>query len=114
MNNFFIIVFVKNRRITRIKEILKESGHKQDWLAEKLGVTRTSVSNWCTGTSNPPLEVLVEIAKVLNVDVRSLLVPTSNQQFEDVIRDIMKDFRMMKIMVEAKKKLDEEDKKELE
>ncbi|MCO5947696.1 helix-turn-helix domain-containing protein [Mucilaginibacter sp. RT5R15] len=43
-------------------------------LADTLGVTRVSVSNWCTNDSQPSIKMLFEIAAVLDVDVRSLLV----------------------------------------
>ena len=41
-----------------------------------LGVNQTTVSKWCTNTSQPGLETLLEIARVLEVDVKDLLHST--------------------------------------
>ena len=37
-----------------------------------------TVSKWCTNVSQPSIETLVEIARVLEVDVKDLLVSTTN------------------------------------
>lgn len=49
------------------------------WLAESLGKNEATVSRWCTNESQPSLETLFAIAKVLKVDVRELLVSTNTQ-----------------------------------
>lgn len=43
------------------------------WLAEQLGKDQTTVSKWCTNTSQPDLENLMKIAKLLEVDVNEIL-----------------------------------------
>ena len=62
--------------MNRIKEVLKEQGRTQAWLAEKIGKSYVVVTNYCNNKAQPSIEVLGEIAKVLNVDIRELLVPT--------------------------------------
>ena len=62
--------------MNRIKEVLKEQGRAQTWLAEKIGKSYVVVTNYCNNKSQPSLEVLVKIAHILDVDVRELLVPT--------------------------------------
>jgi len=62
------------KAINRIKVVLVEQGRTNKWLADKLGKTTTTVSRWCTNDMQPSLETLVEIAEVLHVDVRELLV----------------------------------------
>ena len=42
-------------------------------MAEQLGKDPATVSKWCTNTTQPGLETLLEIAKVLEVDVKDLL-----------------------------------------
>lgn len=64
------------KSINRIRVVLAEKERTNKWLAEKLGVTPNSVSKWCVNFSQPSLEKLVEIAEVLDVDVRNLLNPT--------------------------------------
>lgn len=60
----------------RIKAVLAEHDKTNNWLAEKLKKNRTTVSKWCTNNMQPTLETLFEIAEVLDVDVRELLVST--------------------------------------
>lgn len=60
----------------RIKAALAENEFTNKALAEKLGVTPETVSRWCTNNMQPPIETLYEIAKVLDVDIRELLVST--------------------------------------
>lgn len=62
--------------MNRIKEILKEQGRTQAWLAEKIDKSYVVVTNYCNNNSQPSIEVLRKIAGVLDVDVRELLVPT--------------------------------------
>lgn len=44
------------------------------WLAESLGKDPATVSKWCTNTSQPSIETLLEIARLLEVDITELLV----------------------------------------
>ena len=59
--------------INRIKVVLVEKKRTNKWLAEQLGKDPAPVSKWCTNTSQPGLETLLQIAKVLEVDVKELL-----------------------------------------
>ena len=43
------------------------------WLSEKLGVSQATVSKWMTNSSQPNLEMLIKISKVLNVEISALL-----------------------------------------
>lgn len=62
--------------INRIKVVLAENGKKNKWLAKELGKSESTISNWCTNESQPSLETLTLIARVLEVDIRELLIPT--------------------------------------
>ena len=64
--------------MNRIKEVLKEQGRTQTWLAEKIGKSYVVVTNYCNNKAQPSLEVLKDIADILDVDVRELIVPTKN------------------------------------
>jgi putative transcriptional regulator len=67
----------KNKRIyNRIKAVLAEKGKTNLWLAEQLKKNKTTVSKWCTNEMQPTMESLFQIAEVLDVDVRELLVST--------------------------------------
>nr|WP_249665421.1 helix-turn-helix transcriptional regulator [Mucilaginibacter sp. Bleaf8] len=64
----------EKRNYNRIKAVLAERGKTNIWLAEQLQRNKTTVSKWCTNDIQPTVESLFEIAKVLEVDVRQLLV----------------------------------------
>jgi putative transcriptional regulator len=59
--------------MNRIKEILKDKGIKQVWLAERLGKSYNMVNGYVTNKRQPSIEVLYEIAKLLQVDAKELL-----------------------------------------
>lgn len=60
--------------MNRIIEVLNERGIKQIELAEALGVTKSSVSQWCSNTVQPPLSKLNKIAEAIGCDVTDLIV----------------------------------------
>ena len=64
------------RDINRIKVVLVEKKRTNKWLAEEIGMTTTTISRWCRNEVQPPLETLVEVARLLDVDIRELLAPT--------------------------------------
>ena len=61
------------KNINRIKVVLAENNKTNKWLAEQLGKDQAIVSKWVTNTTQPTLEMLLQIAKVLEVDVRELI-----------------------------------------
>lgn len=62
--------------MNRIKKVLDDKGVKQTWLAEKLGKSYNMVNSYVQNRQQPRLEVLVEIARILDVDVKELLEST--------------------------------------
>lgn len=64
--------------INRLKVVLVEKKRTSKWLAEQLGKDPATVSKWCTNVAQPGLETLVQISKVLEVDIRELLVGTKS------------------------------------
>ena len=64
--------------INRLKVVLVEKKRTGKWLAEQLGKDPATVSKWCTNVAQPGLETLVQISKVLEVDIRELLVGTKS------------------------------------
>ena len=60
--------------MNRIKEVLEEKGIKQTWLAEQLGKSYNMVNGYAQNRQQPRIEVLYEIAKILGVSVRELLI----------------------------------------
>ncbi len=64
------------KNINRIRVVLAEKNRTNKWLAEQLGVTPVTVSRWSKNITQPAIEVFVEIANLLKVDVRDLFEPT--------------------------------------
>lgn len=60
--------------MNRIKQVLEEKGIKQTWLAEKLGKSYNMVNAYAQNRKQPRLETLMEIAEILDVDVKELII----------------------------------------
>jgi len=60
--------------MNRIKEVLEEKGIKQTWLAERLGKSYNVVNGYVQNRQQPRVEVLYEIAKILGVSIKELLI----------------------------------------
>ena len=60
--------------LNRLKVVLVEQEKTGKWLSEQLGESNCTVSKWCSNTVQPDLKTLNEIADVLKVDVKDLLV----------------------------------------
>ncbi|TNE53221.1 MAG: XRE family transcriptional regulator [Bacteroidetes bacterium] len=60
--------------MNRIKEVLEEKGIKQTWLAERLKKSYNMVNSYVQNRRQPSLKILNDIADILDVDVRDLLV----------------------------------------
>lgn len=65
--------------MNRIKAVLAEKQLTSKWLAQELGKAENTVSRWCSNKVQPSLENLVEIAKVLDIEVRILITPTKDK-----------------------------------
>ncbi|WP_209332056.1 helix-turn-helix domain-containing protein [Lunatimonas salinarum] len=59
--------------MNRIKEVLEEKRIKQTWLADKLGKSYNMVNGYVQNRQQPRLEILFEIANILEIDVKELL-----------------------------------------
>ena len=62
-----------NKDFNRFKVVLVERKRTSRWLATELGKNFTTVSKWCTNTSQPDLPTLNKIADLLDVDVKDLI-----------------------------------------
>lgn len=60
--------------MNRIKEILKDKGISQAWLAEKMGKSYPTINEYARNKRQPSLEDLYKIAEILQVNAKDLLV----------------------------------------
>lgn len=83
----------------------KKAGLSQEALAEKLHVTRQTISNWESGKSLPDIESLKTLAQALNVPIERLIYekqtaqPGETEQTPDTLfaaisHDLKKDFSL--------------------
>ena len=63
-----------DKQLNRIKVVLVEQKRTGNWLAEQLGVSTTTTSHGAQIQLNQTLQTLNKIAKVLNVNMKDLLV----------------------------------------
>jgi transcriptional regulator with XRE-family HTH domain len=56
-----------------LKELLKSKGIKQKWLANKLGVSEVTVSNWCSAKSMPKKAHLLKLSELLEIPIKSIV-----------------------------------------
>ena len=67
-------------QMNRIKEVLDEKGIKQTWLAEQLGKSYNMVNAYVQNRQQPRIEVLYEIAEILGVSVKELLIDNETKK----------------------------------
>ena len=73
--------------INRIKMVLFEKKKTARWLAGEMGVTPSTVSKWCTNSSQPGLATILRIADLLEVDIRELFVREYKQYLLSKIKN---------------------------
>ena len=64
---------MERKLLNRIKVVLAEKNKSNKWLAEQLDKDPAMVSKWVTNTNQPNIEMLIQIAKVLDVSVNDIL-----------------------------------------
>lgn len=87
VNNFILknsVGFILNNNFTQretlifykealMKELLKTKGIKQKWLAQKLGVSEVTVSNWVQEKSVPSKKNMEKLSEILDVSLKDLM-----------------------------------------
>lgn len=59
--------------LNQLKLVLVKKKKTNKWLAEQLNVNQTTVSKWCTNTSQPDLATMKRISELLNVNVSEII-----------------------------------------
>lgn len=60
--------------LNRLKAVLVEQNRTGKWLSEQLGKSTATVSKWCQNTIQPDLQTLDKISRLLDVNIKDLLV----------------------------------------
>lgn len=79
------------RKLNRIKVMLAEKGKTNKWLSEHVGKDPATVSKWCTNVAQPTLETMMQIAKLLDVDLNDLVrfeaLPAIDKKEDDSVKE---------------------------
>lgn len=62
--------------VLRLKELMNLKGISREELANKVGVSTTTISNINSEKNLPTINLLLQIAEALDVDIREMFVPT--------------------------------------
>ena len=73
--------------INRLKVVLAEKKRTNKWLCEQLNVNPSTVSKWCTNSSQPDLETLVKISHLLDVELDDLVKVSSINSSYPIVSD---------------------------
>lgn len=89
---------------TKLKSLRIEKGYTQHYVAEKLGVTRTTIYNYETGKRSPHLNELQKLAAIYSVDLSFFGFAEKEEVFDLVARGRVV-FESPEVPVEAKEEL---------
>ena len=60
-------------KLNKIKDVLDSKGISHTWLAKQLGKSFSTVNCYARNKYQPDLETLLEISKILEVDLKDLI-----------------------------------------
>jgi transcriptional regulator with XRE-family HTH domain len=107
-NTFFLFIFVKNTtmEILRLKELMNQKGVSREELANKVGVSMTTISNINSEKNLPTINLLLQIAEALDVDIREMFVPTKGTAVSQMeIEEAKRLIEMSLIVLQGKKSI---------
>lgn len=71
--------------INRLKMLLAEKKKTNKWLSEQLGVDSTTVSKWCTNSSQPIIGMVFRMMDVLDADISQIINIPPRKRVADVV-----------------------------
>ena len=70
--------------INRIRVVLAEQNKTNRWLAEQMGKSEITISRWVQNKSQPSLEQLLQVAKLLSISPKDLINDINNKEAKNV------------------------------
>ena len=64
---------MENKNLNRLRVVIAEKNLSNKWLSEQLGVGQATISKWVTNSSQPNLEMLIKLSKILDIDLKDLV-----------------------------------------
>lgn len=86
----------KMKLYERIQMLRKKAGWSQEKLAEKLGVSRQTISKWENGAANPGMDRLQDLADALDITMAELLGTDAQATEDERIAEYEEEIRGLK------------------
>ena len=85
-------------KLNRLKEVFDDQKIKNRVIAKYVGKSESTISLWRNNKRQPSLEELFQIAKLLRVNIHTLIVPT-NWKYEtsETYEDFTKKVKQIKL-----------------
>lgn len=71
-----MLIDMNKKAINRLKAVLQSKARPTSGLLKKIGKNETTISRWCTNEVQPSMDTFIDIAKLLNIDVKELINST--------------------------------------
>ncbi|MEH7484760.1 helix-turn-helix transcriptional regulator [Neobacillus drentensis] len=65
---------------SKIGEIIKQSPFKREYIEKQLGISRNTLSNWCTGRTFPSVPQIIKLSELLNVKFEEMFEDEQNER----------------------------------
>lgn len=90
--------------VLRLKELMNQKGISREELANKVGVSMTTISNINSEKNLPTISLLLQIAEALDVDIREMFIPTKgNLVVQSEVEEATELLRKSIIILEGKR-----------
>ena len=64
----------------KLRQIIRERGLKQNWIAEKIGIPESHFSEVVRGKRRMPLEKVVPLAELLQIPIEDVVRAATNKE----------------------------------
>lgn len=88
----------------RLRVLREEQGYSQNDLAEKLNISRQSISKWELGKSTPDITYFIKLSEIYNITLDELI---KGKEFQENIKDNIKnnEFKEDKVLMDNESKI---------
>lgn len=87
------------QNLNRIKIVITEQKRTIKWVARQLNKDVATVSQWCNNRRQPDLYTLFDLAKLLMVDVRTLLQPNDVDSTDNIAAKPSNDYGLNETII---------------
>lgn len=81
-----------------IEMYIKTSQYNQADIAQMLGISKASVTNWIKGTNSPNIEYLDKLCDILNIQINDIFQKHENKETENLTSDeekLLNDYKQL-------------------